>query len=67
MTAVSSIAALGLIFYNGIIDRPGEPRARIGSSTAGSWRCSASLLMLVGVRHALQPSTSARRKPPGTI
>jgi hypothetical protein len=25
MTMVTSIAALGLIFYNGVIDRPGEP------------------------------------------
>ena len=67
MTMVTSIAALGLIFYNGVIDRPGEPPERhLGASTAGSWRCWRRCVMFVA--SAMRSSEHERaRKPPGTI
>ena len=66
MTMVTSIAALGLIFYNGIIDRPGSPPAPSRSSTAGSWRCWRRCVMVVA--SAMRSSEHERaRKPPGTI
>jgi hypothetical protein len=64
MTMVGSIAAFGLIAYNGIVDRPGtlEVGLRIG------WFVSlvGSVLMVVG---AAQRSMEAGRprKPPGVI
>ena len=42
MTAVVAIAALGLILYKGVIDRPGDPTAAISLELrAGSSRSSA--------------------------
>jgi hypothetical protein len=66
MTAVTSIAALGLIFYAGAIDRPGDPRSAI--DLAVGWFLSAvgAFLMFWG---AARRATSHERprKPPGTI
>jgi len=66
MTAVVSIAALGLILYNGVIGRPGEPSSEI--SLKAGWFVSVlgALLMLAG--SALRSSEFERvRKPPGVI
>jgi hypothetical protein len=66
MTMVTSIAALGLIFYNGVVDRPGEPSSAISLKYGWFVALVASLLMIVGA--ALRSSEHERaRKPPGTI
>lgn len=66
MTAVVAIAALGLIFYHGLIAKPGDPRS-LTSLQFGYWvALLGSLLMLAGA--AMRSSESERpRKPPGTI
>jgi hypothetical protein len=66
MTMVTSIAALGLIFYNGVIDRPGEPSAAISLKYGWFLALLASLLMIVA--SAMRSSEHERaRKPPGTV
>lgn len=64
MTMVASIAAFGLIAYNGVIDRPGN----LGISLEIGWYLAllGSILMVLG--SALRSSDTERpRKPPGTI
>lgn len=66
MTAVTSIAAFGLIVYAGLIDKPGEPKGLI--SLEYGWLVSlvGVLAMLVG--SALRASEVERaRKPPGVL
>jgi hypothetical protein len=66
MTMVTSIAAFGLIFYNGVVDRPGDPSSAISLKYGWFVALLASLLMIVGA--ALRSSEHERaRKPPGTI
>jgi hypothetical protein len=66
MTAVVAIAAFGLLFYNGIVDRPGDPRSLI-SLKYGYWLAMlGTLLMLVGAA-TRSSNTERKRKPPGTI
>ena len=66
MTAVVAIAAFGLIFYSGIIDRPGEPSGEIELELGWYGALLGSILMVVG--SALRSSEVERaRKPPGTI
>ena len=64
MTVVTSVAAFGLVAYNGFVDRPGdiEISLRIGFFLA----LVATLLMVAAA--ATRSSESERpRKPPGTI
>ena len=66
MTAVVAVAAGGLIFYNGIIDRPGEPSGEIELEIGWYGLMLGSILMFVGA--AIRSSEVERaRKPPGTI
>jgi hypothetical protein len=66
MTAVTSIAAFGLIVYNGIIDRPGEPSSAISLEPGWFLAVLGTLMMIAGA--ALRSSEHERaRKPPGTI
>jgi hypothetical protein len=66
MTMVTSIAALGLVFYNGVIDRPGEPSAAISLKYGWFLALLATLLMIAA--SAMRSSEHERaRKPPGTI
>jgi hypothetical protein len=66
MTAVTSIAAFGLVFYNGIIDRPGEPSSAISLECGWFLAVLGTLMMIAGA--ALRSSEHERaRKPPGTI
>jgi archaellum biogenesis protein FlaJ (TadC family) len=64
MTMVVAIAALGLIVYNGIIDRPGT----VGISLRFGFFVAivGAALMLVG-SVMRQAETEIKRKPPGTI
>jgi len=66
LTSVVAIAAIGLIFYNGIIDRPGDPSGEIELEIGWYFAFVGALLMLSGsvIR---QNETEMRRKPPGTV
>jgi hypothetical protein len=66
MTMVTSIAALGLIFYNGVIDRPGAPPSAISVKYGWFLALLASVVMVVA--SAMRSSEHGRaRKPPGTV
>lgn len=66
MTAVVAVAAAGLVFYNGIIDRPGDPSGEIELELGWYVAMLGTLLMFGGA--ALRSSESERpRKPPGVI
>jgi hypothetical protein len=66
LTAVLSIAAVGMLLYVGVIDRPGEPSGEIELRWGWYVALLGSILMLAG--SALRTGeTERRRKPPGTI
>ncbi len=66
MTAVTSIAAFGLIVYGGIIDKPGEPAGLISLRFGWILALLGVIAMLVG--SALRASEVERaRKPPGVL
>ena len=63
---VTSIAALGLIFYNGVIDRPGAPSSAI--SVKFSWYLSLLASVVMVVASVMRSSEhEARPQPQGTI
>ena len=63
MTVVTSVAAFGLIAYNGFIDRPGE--IEIDCASASSPRSSRRVM--VGAAATRSSESERPRKPPGTI
>jgi hypothetical protein len=64
MTVVTSVAAFGLIAYNGLIDRPGD--IEIGLRLGFVAALIATLVMIAAA--ATRSSESERpRKPPGTV
>jgi hypothetical protein len=66
MTAVTAIAAFGLIGYNGVIDRPGEPSSEI-SLQPGWWVALLSTLLMLGGAALRSSEVERTRKPPGVI
>jgi hypothetical protein len=66
LTAVTALAALTLILFRGIIDKPGSPPGEI--SVAFGWFVAllGGLLILVGSITRSRESTT-RRKPPGVL
>ncbi len=66
MTAVTAIAAFGLVGYTGVIDRPGDSQSLIGLRYGWFVSLLGTLLMLGGAVMR-QQETEVRRKPPGTI
>jgi hypothetical protein len=66
VTSVVAIAALGIIFYTGIIDRPGDPSGAIELEIGWYGMMLGAILMLVG-SVMRQSETEIKRKPPGTI
>ena len=66
MTAVIGIIAFGLVVYNGVIDRPGEPPSEI-ELEIGWWMALLGTI-LITVGGSYRASTTERpRKPPGVI
>jgi hypothetical protein len=66
LTSIAAIIVIGLLVYNGVIDRPGDPSSQIELRYGWFIAFAGSLLMLAGsVRR--QQETELRRKPPGTI
>lgn len=66
VTSVVAITVLGLLVYNGIIDRPGDPSSQIELEWGWYTALLGAILMLVGSVKRQQES-ELRRKPPGTI
>lgn len=66
MTAVTAIAALGLLVWVGLISKPGDPRSLIHLRFGWVVALLGALAMLAGAVMRTQ-ETEARRKPPGTI
>ncbi len=66
MTSVVAIIAFGLIGYNGVIGRPGDPRSLIGLRYGWAVALLGSILMLFG-SVMRQNESEIKRKPPGTI
>ncbi len=64
MTAVIAIIAFGLVAYNGLIDRPGDPSGQISLQLGYFIALLATILMMVGA--ALRSTEGGKaRKPPG--
>ncbi len=64
MTVVTSIAAFGLIAYNGLVDRPGDIAIslKLGFAVA-----LAATLVMIGAAAKRSSESERPRKPPGTI
>ncbi len=66
VTSVVAITAIGILFYVGIIDRPGEPSGQIELEIGWYISMLGALLMLAG-SVMRQQETEMRRKPPGSV
>ncbi len=65
VTSIVAIAAFGLLFYNGIVDRPGDPSSQIELEWGWYVAVLGSLLMLGGSFQRQQEGGGMKRKPPG--
>jgi hypothetical protein len=64
MTVVTSVAAFGLVAYNGVVDRPGE----IGISLRfGFFAALLATLVMIAAAATRSSESERPRKPPGTI
>ena len=66
VTSIVAITAIGLMGYNGLIDRPGEPSGQIELEWGWYVAMAGAILMLVGSVMRQQES-EIKRKPPGTL
>jgi len=64
MTVVTSIAAFGLIAYNGFVDRPGDIAISLKLGFAAAL---AATVVMVGAAAKRSSESERPRKPPGTI
>lgn len=66
VTAVVGIFSIGLIIYNGVLDRPGQPPGQIGLGIGFWGMLIGAILICVG--GAIRSGESERRrKPPGVL
>ena len=66
MTAVVGLVAVTLLFWHGVIQRPGEPSGQIGLSIG--WYLAFLGALAVAIGGAIRASTTERRrKPPGVL
>ena len=66
MTAVVGLAAVTLLFYVGVIDRPGEPSGQI--ELDWSWYTALVGALAMAIGGAVRSSeTERKRKPPGVL
>jgi archaellum biogenesis protein FlaJ (TadC family) len=66
VTAVVAIAAVGLLLYTGVIDRPGEPSGEIELDWSWYTAMGGAVMMMIGAVMRTQESERAR-KPPGVL
>jgi hypothetical protein len=64
VTMVSSVAAVGLILYNGLVDRPGSVAV---SLKVGWFLALLAALVMIGASARRASEHERPRKPPGTI
>jgi hypothetical protein len=70
MTMISGFAGAVLIFYNGVIDKPGKGPAEIGLGLDwGYWVAllCALVIAVVGFTRSLESGPKKTRKAPGTV
>jgi hypothetical protein len=66
VTAVLGLVALTLVFYSGILDRPGDPDGQIGLGIG--WYLAFVGALTIAAGGAVRASTvERRRKPPGVL
>ena len=66
VTAVVGLTAMTLLFYTGIVDRPGEPSGEIELEIGWYGAVAGALLSTIG--GAMRSAETARtRKPPGVL
>jgi hypothetical protein len=66
MTAVTAIAAFGLVVYTGLLDRPGSPSGAISLQPGFYGALLGTILMIVG-GSMTAGQTERTRKPPGVL
>jgi hypothetical protein len=66
MTAITAIAAFGLVAYNAFVSKPGDPRSEISLKYGVFIALVASVLMLVGAAQR-SGEVERKRRPPGTL
>lgn len=66
VTAIVAIVALVIIFFRGLIDKPGQPNQEIGLDYGWFVALVGGLLILAGAVWRTQES-GPRRKPPGVL
>jgi len=66
VTAVVGITAIGLFFYHGMLDRPGEPSGQI-SLGIGWFGMMLGALLIFGDGALRSSQVERRRKPPGVL
>jgi uncharacterized membrane protein len=66
VTSIVGIAAIGILAYVGLIDRPGQPSGQIDLKFGWVVAFLGAVLMLTGSVMRQQES-EMRRKPPGTV
>jgi hypothetical protein len=66
LTAVVSIAAVGLILFNGVASRPGDPNSGVALQWGWFVALLGAVLMLAGSARRSSKG-ERRRKPPGVI
>jgi hypothetical protein len=66
LTAVTALAALTLVVFRGVIDKPGSPPGQITVSYGWWLAMLGGVMILVGAIWRSQES-STRRKPPGVL
>ena len=64
MTVVTSIAAFGLVAYNGFVDRPGDIAITL---KAGFLAALVATVVMIGAAARRSSESERPRKPPGTI
>ena len=66
LTAVGAIFGLGLVFFNGIVSKPGEPSSQI-TLKYGYWLTLFAILLILAGSVMRTGETQRRRRPPGTF
>lgn len=66
LTSVVAIAAIGLIFYNGVVAIPGQVTSELSLQVGWYMAFAGAILMLTG-SVMRQNESEVRRKPPGMI
>jgi hypothetical protein len=66
ITAVAAIFGLGLVLFNGVISKPGEPSSAI-SLQFGYWLALLAVLMILVGGVLRTGETGRRRRPPGSF